>query len=133
MKIYLAARFGRRDELLGYQASLEIHGHRVTSRWLTQHQQLDLHHPAARYDDDQRQLFALQDYEDVLAAHALVAFTEPRDGDSPGGKRGGRHVELGLALALHKEIYVVGHRENVFCWLPQVTFFETFHQLLEAL
>jgi len=131
MKIYLAARFGRRAELLNYKTSLEVHSHVVTSRWLTQPDQDDIHQ--RNYSEEQRLQFAINDYADVLVAHALIAFTEPRDRDTPGGKRGGRHVELGIALALHKEVFVVGYRENVFCHLSSVRFFETFHQLLEAL
>lgn len=34
MRIYLAARYSRREELLGYRADLEAAGHIVTSRWL---------------------------------------------------------------------------------------------------
>ena len=34
--------------------------------------------------------------------------------------RGGRHVEFGMALALGKPIFVYGHKENIFHYLPQV-------------
>ena len=34
MKIYLAARYSRREELCGYRSELEAIGHTVTSRWL---------------------------------------------------------------------------------------------------
>lgn len=132
-KIYLAARFGRRDELNSYRLELEAHGFEVTSRWLTQHQKLDLSHPAANYTSDDRLRFAMHDYEDVMRAHRLIAFTEDPAENVAGGRRGGRHVELGLALAAAKHVYVVGHRENVFCHLPQVQFFSDFNSLLETL
>lgn len=131
--IYLAARFSRRDELASYMNTLEERGFTVTSRWLTQHQALDFSHPAAKYSNFDRTQFALHDYEDVQRADRLIAFTESPDENSINGRRGGRHVELGLALAWGKHVYVVGHRENVFCHLPQVMFYATFDQLLESL
>lgn len=93
-----------------------------------------------------RQHFAQEDVADVLAAHVLVAFTEtPRSSAS----RGGRHVEFGLALglmearrnsdALHyfgppmNRVIVVGPRENVFCWLPEVEHYDDWPSALEAL
>lgn len=128
---YLAARFGRRDELNGYRQRLEMLGYSVTSRWLTQHQKLDLSvHP---YSQDERRMFALHDYEDVMRADRLIAFTEDPAENAAGGRRGGRHVELGLALASAKHTYVVGHKENVFCHLPQVMFYENFTALVETL
>lgn len=130
---YLAARFGRRDELNSYRLLLAEHGYTVTSRWLTQHQKLDLQAPGASYSEDERRAFALQDYIDVTRASHLVAFTEDPNDNAPGGRRGGRHVELGVAIALGKTVYIVGPRENVFCFLPGITCFDNFNQLLEVL
>lgn len=131
--IYLAARFGRRDELVEYSRLLFDRGYLTTSRWLTQHQKIDLHAKDASYTERQRMEFAIHDYEDVLRAQRIIAFTEDPRENAPGGRRGGRHVELGIALAAGKHIYVVGHRENVFCHLPQVMFFDNFYLLLETL
>jgi hypothetical protein len=66
-----------------------------------------------------------------MAAEVVVAFTEG-PGDVEGRARGGRHVELGAALAAGKRVCVVGHRENVFCWLPIVEYFPTWSACLEA-
>ncbi len=129
MKAYLAARYTRRLELCGYRADLERLGVEVTSRWLSGSHQLDnqgrplgdagelLFEAGAPEVDHYRWKFATDDRDDVLAADTLVAFTEP--------PRSGRHVELGIALGANalganKRIVVVGPRENVFCWLPEV-------------
>jgi len=136
---YLAARYTRRLELCDYRGDLEARGHSVPARWLNGSHQLDNHgrplgeagellfeigSPEA---DHHRQKFAQDDYDDVLACDVLVAFTEqPRSGNS----RGGRHVELGIALGLGKPVVVIGPRENVFCWLPQVRHYETWHDFL---
>jgi len=77
-----------------------------------------------------RRLFAEHDRDDVLAADMLVAFTEPPRSCAT---RGGRHVELGLALGYGKRVAVIGPRENVFCWLPQVEHYAGWPDLLAAL
>jgi nucleoside 2-deoxyribosyltransferase len=111
LRLYLAARYSRRLELVEHRAELERHGHVVTSRWLEGNHQAEndqLHRGA----DAER--FAREDLDDLHRARALVAFSEePRTTTS----RGGRHVEFGFALALGLPVLVVGPREHVFCCL----------------
>lgn len=141
--IYLAARYSRRLELCGYRAELEMLGHNVTSRWLNgDHQISDAGTPIGESgealvegDDGSnselaarlREHFAQEDIADIERSDVFIAFTEPPRSTA---SRGGRHVELGFALALNMPVYVVGHRENVFCWLPEVKFFESWDYLL---
>lgn len=77
--------------------------------------------------------FATEDLEDIDAADVLVCFTEP---PRTGPARGGRHVEMGYALAKGKPIICVGHRENVFYCLPHLFFCDqwedAFHLLTNA-
>jgi len=40
MKIYLAARYSRREELAAYRTELEALGHTVQARWLNGEHQL---------------------------------------------------------------------------------------------
>ncbi len=118
MKVYLAARYSRREELCEVRAELHEAGAIVTSRWLDGNHQI----PTGEEDTNgaQARQFAVEDLHDVLAADMVVAFTEmPRTTTS----RGGRHVELGIALGAGKLTVVVGPRENVFCWLPNVRHF----------
>lgn len=127
--VYLAARYSRREELARRRASLHMLGYRVTSRWLDGNHQIDDSGKPIGDDgealvegDDARghmlrEHFATEDVGDVAAAEIVISFTEaPRSGNS----RGGRHVEFGIAIALGKRCIVVGPRENVFHWLPQV-------------
>jgi hypothetical protein len=58
---------------------------------------------------------ALVDVDDVRRADGLIFFSEDHEGG------GGRHVELGLALAWSKNVIVVGQREHIFHRLPQVS------------
>ena len=140
-KVYLAARYSRRLELCGYRDFVAMLGHEVTSRWLNGNHQLDNQGVPITEDgerrfeegdpsvDHLRAHFAAEDMADVLAAETLIAFTEePRSGNS----RGGRHVELGIALAAGKRVIVIGPRENVFCWLPQVEWYADVQGFLSA-
>ena len=146
MKIYLAARYSRRLELCGYRDRLRALGHEVNARWLDgAHQISDNGTPIGESGESLvegdsgsesphavalRQKFAEEDYRDVLDCDLLVAFTEPPR--SP-HSRGGRHVELGMALGAGILVSVVGYRENIFCWLPEVSFAETWEEFLSDL
>lgn len=106
---YLAARYSRRDEMLGVRDVLETFGHTVTSRWINGG------HQAAPDDVDAMARFATDDIEDLKAAERVLVFTEtPRE---PHTNRGGRHVELGIAYALGKHVLIVGPYENAFTTL----------------
>ena len=120
MKIYLAARWGRRSELRGYRDELEKMGHTVTSRWLDDHD---------TGDADNAAFVATQDLDDIIDANALIFFGE--DPLLGLGKRGGRHVEFGFAFACAppKTVFLVGPRENVFHYLPSVLWFEQWTNL----
>ena len=59
--------------------------------------------------------YAQDDYADVYEADALIVFTERTRSTH---SRGGRHVEVGLALAWGKPVLVVGPLENIFYTLP---------------
>lgn len=132
MKAYLAARYSRRHELLGYRGQLAEIGIEVTSRWLNGTHQYGPDAERAQAElgthDDLARRFATEDVEDLRAADVVVSFTEtPR---VPSTNRGGRHVELGLALGLGKLVMNVGPRENAFHYLAGVETFEAWPDAL---
>lgn len=142
-RVYLAARYSRREELCEYRAQLEQAGFEVTSRWLNgAHQILDgqlLGEAAERLVEGEsthedasalRERFATEDWDDLMRAHVIVAFTEPPRTEAT---RGGRHVEWGAALAWGLSAHAVGYRENVFYCLPQVNFHETWVECFDVL
>lgn len=115
MKIYLAARFSRLDEMRKYADELKEDGHEITSSW--------------NYGGEEGLTFtdiALLDVKDVLSADAVVSFTEPYGSSNVGG---GRHVELGIAIATKKKLFIVGEREQVFHWWPTIVQFPAFKHL----
>lgn len=107
MKLYLASSFSDRDVLRSWADDLRRAGHIVTSRWLSGS------HDIVEHSGDERRL-AEEDFEDVEAADTLVLFVPVN------GRRGGCHVEFGLALAWGKRLIIVPSRSNVFHWLPTV-------------
>ena len=130
MIIYLAARYSRHVELQSVRADLEKLGHTVTSRWINGDHQISDVGLSAQAKEGERIRFAMEDYHDLCAASAIVAFTEsPRATNS----RGGRHVELGIALGRGMKVIVVGPRENVFCCLPCVEWFENYDYFITKL
>jgi nucleoside 2-deoxyribosyltransferase len=123
MKAYLASRFSRNDELLGYRTQLEDRGIEVTSRWLNGSHEWVQNGQEQTVPEYEAARFAEEDLDDIDEADVFVCFTEePRSAAS----RGGRHVEFGWALATRKQIVIVGPRENVFYCLDDPTIVQTF-------
>ncbi|OWK34085.1 hypothetical protein [Sphingomonas dokdonensis] len=129
-RVYIAARFSRRAECNALGHELAARGAIITSRWTKPNS--DHVMPSglsAQAEDSERQRFALEDVDDVLAATWMVSLMEePRSNG-----RGGRHVEFGIAVALGHRLTIIGPRETVFHHLPSVEHFETIEQFLASL
>ncbi len=134
MKIYIAARYDRLTEMNGYAGILRNCGFTVDCRWLNGNHQLHSGSDEVEMAKGNMPLaamtFAKDDVEDLTNADTLIFFSERPDSHS---KRGGRHVEFGMALALGKRIMVIGPRENVFHCLPQVENYDNFTDCMEAI
>lgn len=104
MKVYIAAPYPCRDFAVRVMKMLEVQGIEVTSRWL-------------KYPDEMNDDFARQNLTDVACADVLVALNV--EGWEEKGT-GGRHVELGYALACGKKIILVGQRSNIFHHLSSI-------------
>lgn len=128
-RVYLAARYSRREELCAYREYLRARGIEVTSRWLDGNHQISDDGLSAEAKAAERRRLACEDWEDLRCADTTISFTEtPRGTNS----RGGRHVEFGAALALGQTVIVIGPRENVFHCLPQVEVYESWEAFLAA-
>lgn len=127
LKIYLAARFTRHAEMQDVAGILQAQGHTVTSRWHTGAHEMDKGvEPDSGVGQDLAARFAGEDLEDLMKASCVVSFTEPARTPT----RGGRHVEFGYGLAYEKKMVIVGDREHVFHYLPQVIKFDGVAALL---
>lgn len=134
MKIYIAARYGRKDELKKLFAQIELAGHKCTSRWISEGEEGKTQMEAA-----------MMDVDDVLRADALVFVGEPSGSVNRGG---GRWFEFGVAYHAGKTCYTIltregeigeGHfgsregHESVFTHLPSVVNFYSHEDFLEHL
>ena len=108
MKIYLSACYRRQLEMQGIARELETFGHEITSRWISEEPFLGEEH---RQPVPNRARRAQLNLIDLPQSDCLIAFTE-RPPSGPG--RGGRHVELGIALTKGLRTIVVGWQENLF-------------------
>lgn len=113
MKIYIAAPYPCRDEAIAVMRHLESQGHYVTSRWLKAPDELADEH-------------ARKDLVDVAEADLLLAINPAAFEDAG---TGGRHVELGYAIAFDKQIVLVGRRSNIFHYLDFVRVIESVDEL----
>lgn len=126
LSIYTAGAWARRSEIHAYADRLQQLGYEVTSRWLTA-------------DQETLAEAGAMDAADLKRADAILLFNDPEYfADKKTVSRGllscARMVELGMALAWRKQIFVVGpDRQNAFQYLPQVGHFATFEHLVEWL
>lgn len=104
MKAYIAAPYEERNLAIAVMRELEARGVTVTSSWLMVVDQNDS--PTAE-----------KDLADVAEADMLLAIN-PSSYANKG--TGGRHVELGYAIALGKKIVLAGERSNIFHYLDSV-------------
>lgn len=155
MRIYLASRYGRREELVGYRRDLEAAGHECVSSWLdgterrldsgkmlgadgvTLVESSDNSNAAAEL----RARCARADLLELVQADAIVVFAEHKP---CGVISGGHHVEFGIALGINYagamvcntstlRLLVVGRRGNLFHWTKGVEFYPDWPAALVAL
>jgi nucleoside 2-deoxyribosyltransferase len=99
MTIYLAGSYSARLELNKVAKLLEAKGHniRVPAIWLT-----------GQHDDACPIECATTDLKDIHDSDMLILFTIHQ------GSRGGMYTELGIALANHIPVVIIGPYTNVF-------------------
>lgn len=124
MRIYIAARFSRREEAGEVAAILTDLGHSITSSWIWQ--------PASEMYREDGPNFAgeaaQKDLDEVESSDTLVYLSEMEDNI---WGRGGRHVEFGAALAFRKDVWVIGPMENLFHYLQSVLHFDCLDDLVQ--
>jgi len=120
--VYLGGRYELRDALRRYAEELFPQGVGCTASWLwgTSGLPLPVGAPSVMElgpeFDYLKRGWGRQDAYDVARANSVVIFTEGLSGT----RRGGAHVEFGIALGLGKHLVLVGDRLNVFHHHPEV-------------
>lgn len=126
MKIYVAAKYSRKEEIAECVKQLEAAKFKVVSTWHT-----EPHGPKVQLKDlkpSDHTKYATRDLDELEEADMLLFFGEA--GDQP---RGGRHVEFGYALKLRIPILAIGPHENIFHYLPSVKHVPSFAAALRRL
>ncbi len=122
MKVYIAAPSTESMHAVKLRSALRLAGVQVTSRWLEL--------TAEQMTDPEMQVQgATDDLDDIDEADALIALN-PESYANRG--TGGRHVELGYAVARGKLIVLAGAKTNVFHYLPYIMHVEIDSDLVEA-
>lgn len=126
MKIYVAARYSRKEEMKQVRLDLEKNGFNVTSSWLDEPHGADTQ--IHELSDSLNTEYAEVDIRDIERADRVLFFSE-----SILTPRGGRHVEFGYALALGLPIDVVGPKENIFHYADGVHHYDDFDDYLQVI
>lgn len=113
--VYLAAPWQYRDSMIEQKKYLEDIGITVNSTWLSPEDTDDLTKLAN--EDEKCREVAERDLAEIDAADAVIVYSYA---EMHGRGSGGRHVELGYALARGKRVIGVGTKENVFHRLGQI-------------
>lgn len=116
MRIYVCARSEDIEIARAARDSLKTQSHVVTSRWLNGLVGLGAVPTPGKGNDDLRAA-AYMDLEDIDQSDLVLAIN-PKSAHRTG--TGGRHVEVGYAIARGKPVLIVGERENVFHHHPLV-------------
>jgi len=126
LKIYLAARYSRIPIINQWAEKLQELGFEITSRWSLSKDHKLVEGLSQRAADSERERFALEDLEDIRSCDMVVSLMEePRN-----NSRGGRHVEYGYAIALNKQLVIIGEPETVFHHLALVEHYQSFDHFL---
>lgn len=112
-RVYLSARYEWAKRMQKAASLLEHEGIEVTSRWIRDN-----------FKGIGVIAAAKMDLEDVERADTLICFADKTH------RGGGRHIELGYALALGKKLFVVGASETLFHELLQVHVVKNFDEIL---
>ena len=124
LRIYIAARYGRRDEAFDLEQVLLPLGVEITSTWI--HQTQD--EMAYEQGIEETTRLAEKDVAEIKRSDMLVYLSEE---ETNTWGRGGRHVEFGIAVARAKMLCVIGPKENLFHYLPEVQHFDSVDDFID--
>jgi nucleoside 2-deoxyribosyltransferase len=122
--VYLAAGYDQQERMRGYRKIMEDRRNFIiTSRWIDVKESNPMQDAAIAADQELAANRCRVDLDDIDRAEIFVMFT-----DTP-STSGGRHTELGYAIARERVIFIVGPRENIFQAGEGVIHFATWDDL----
>jgi hypothetical protein len=131
MSAYVAARWDDRKLAMEAAAQLRDAGIVIHSTWLSPRddQSMDTLKAEGNIVIEARAR-ALMDVHEIAKSNLFVQLS-PEAGFR--NSTGGKHVELGIAIALGKTIYIIGQRENVFHYHPSCRLVPTVDAIINSL
>ncbi len=127
MQFYLASRWENKKVLGEHRKRIQELGHTVCARWLdSDGQRPKVNSPEWSSYAEYWQAINLEDI-DACEVMLVDLSCDMR------WSTGGTFVEFGYALRAHKEIWVVGHRPNVFFQNPELMFYPNWDKVYRAL
>jgi len=126
IKIYIAAPWAEKAYAKEVSKDFRAAGFDVVSRWIDFHEGTSS--DGLQLDPVKLQREALNDIEDVMAADILVLLNLQARGTETSGKA----VETGMALAMGKDVVMVGGPTNVFHFLDTVRKVDSIEDAIEA-
>jgi nucleoside 2-deoxyribosyltransferase len=112
LRVFVSGPFEEQQLAREWRNFLQDQGYQVQSGWLDE--------PAVAAEDltdEHKGLLATRDLDDLDDCDVLVAINPE---SYRRGGTGGRHVELGYALALGKPVFVIGVKSNIYHSYPGV-------------
>ena len=131
--VYISAAYCRRNdesihEIVG---TFREAGVGVVSSWLLEDDPLDT--AVSQLADDRRRLLSGIALRDIDKATDFLAFTEDTGSAARTRLRGGRHVELGYAIARGRDLWLIGPVETIFhSCIPADHRFESVDRFIDA-
>lgn len=107
MKVYIATH--SRELGNEYKSKLEKLGYEINSSWLNEEFK-----KSTEMSDEESRLIAVRDVNEVGEANILFLIAGEEK------YSGGKFVELGVAIALEKIIFLIGRRENCLAYHNRV-------------
>lgn len=117
MKVYVAAPYPQAETARHLRDEVVALGHVCTARWLDEPSVLNAE-------------WALNDLADLDRADLVILLNDPEWADRG---TGGRHTELGYALARLMPVVLVGERTQIFHYHPAVRIVADIDALMAAL
>lgn len=120
MKFYFASRYRHKGKLLKIKEQLEIQKHKVVSSWLT----IDSLRPYDEHPKECRAMSARIERE-IKSCDIFILISDKAGTDM--------FVELGIAIAQKKNIYVVGkwNKRSLMHFHPQIKHIDTLEEILK--
>lgn len=111
IQTYIAASTSQKDEVRWLADQLKAFGYNADMRWLNHEFSQPGEFSNPRNYAEARS-YAIDDVEDAAAAEIMIVLLT-----KPDGNRWGRLVELGIGIVCAEEVWIVGPKKNIFCYM----------------